>query len=278
MVDWILALPLAQRALLTGAMVGLLCPIIGLFLVARRLAAIGEVLAHLNLTGVAVGSLVGSALPFFSSLTLPAYGMAFAVLGAFVVLWLRRVYAHFAELAVPLMLALALGTSVVLFRLLGGWNADFAGYLFGNLVAVQPGDVQLTALATVLVLGGVVLLYKELFATTFDPEYARLVGIPARLVENAFVVMMALTISVAVRAVGVLLVSGLMVLPVAAGMLVASGFRRTLVVSVAISELSVVLGFALAYGFRLATGGTITLVALVLLLVAAAYRRLRERW
>ncbi|HEY8342933.1 MAG TPA: metal ABC transporter permease [Calditerricola sp.] len=268
---------LVQRALLTGAMVGLLCPIMGLYLVARRLAAVGEVLAHVNLLGVAVGAMAGSAVPFLASLTPPAYGMLFAVLGAFAVLGLRRAYAQFAELTVPILLAVALGASVVLFRLMGGFGADLAGYLFGNLVAVQSADLQLVAVATAFVLGGVALLYKELFAVTFDAEHARVVGIPVRVVENAFIVMMALTISAAVRAVGVLLASGLMVVPVAAGLLLAGGFRRTLVAAIAISELSVMIGFFLAYGFQMATGGTIILVALFFLLVAAAFRHLRER-
>ncbi len=259
----------ARHALFTGLIVGLICPLIGLFIVARRLSVIGEVLSHMSLSGIALGSFLGSTFAIFSP---KIFGLIFAVIGAFLVEWLRRIYSNFSEIAIPILLSFGIGLGVVLFSAMKGFNADFTNYLFGDLLAVSGMDLLMTIIVAIVVLAVILVFYKELLAVTFDEEYARVGGIKSTRIQIIFIVLIALTISITVQAVGVMLVSGLMVLPVSSGMMLANGFKQALLYSIIISELSIVIGLVMSYYFDLASGGAIIMAALAILLAVLAYR------
>ncbi|GAB7388571.1 metal ABC transporter permease [Bacillaceae bacterium] len=273
MIELILEYPFARRALAAGLIVGLIIPLLGVFVVARRLSVVGEALSHMSFSGIAFGVFAGSLVPFLQPVSPPLYGMIFAVLGAFLIEGLRRIYRHFSELAIPLVLSFSMGSAVVLVSAADGFNVDLAGYLFGNLLAVNKQDLTLTVFSGGIVLAAVCLLYKELLAVTFDEEHAAVFGLRSRWVHIVFIVVLALAVSVSVRTVGVLLVTGLMVLPVAAALIYARGFKQAIVYAVCISESSIIAGFALSYYFGLASGGAIVLVAFVFLLVFIGARR-----
>ncbi|MCF6093407.1 metal ABC transporter permease [Microaerobacter geothermalis] len=273
MISFLLQYEFAQRALLTGILIGAITPLVGVFIVARRLSVIGEVLSQMNLAGMAFGSILGASVSFFQPIGPAVYGMLFAVIGALLVEVLRRIYRHFSELTIPIILSFSLGLSVVLFSASGGFNADFYGYLFGNLMAVTQDEFKLTIGVAILVLVTISLFYKDFLILTFDEEYASASGVRIRLVQWIFILLMALVISVAVRAVGVLLVSGLMVLPVAAMWMLPGGFRKIMWLSVLVSELSILIGFAASYYFNLASGGAIIWAAFLILLMVMVGRR-----
>jgi len=273
MVSLILEYGFAQRALVTGLIVGLISPVIGLFIVARRLSVISEVLSQMSLSGIAFGSMLGSFVPFLQPVSPPLYGAVFAVIGAFFVEWLSKVYRDFSEVVIPILLSFGIGLSVLLFSMMDGFTVDFAGYLFGNLLAVSKWDVVLTAVVGAGVFITVALFYHPLLAMMFDREFSGVIGIRTQFVQVVFMIVMALTISVAVRAVGVLLVTGLMILPVASAMLLANGFKKTMAYSVMISEMSIVIGFVAAYYFQLASGGTIIVTAVFIFLAILVGKR-----
>jgi zinc transport system permease protein len=273
MVEAIFEYQFLQRALLVGLIVGFICPLIGVFIVARRLSVIGEALSHMSLSGIAIGSMLGSFVPFFQSVGPTFYSMTFAVIGAFIVEWLRKVYSHFSEIAIPILLSFGVGLSVVLFSAMDGLNVDFAGYLFGNLLAVSKLELLLTIVIGFIVLMTIGLFYKEILVVTFDPEFSGILGIRKNAIDFLFIVILALTISVTVRAVGVMLVSGLLILPPAAAMLISSSFKRTLFISIVIGEISIILGLFTSYYFSLATGGTIIMFGLILLLLILFVKR-----
>ncbi|HEY4550849.1 MAG TPA: metal ABC transporter permease, partial [Bacillus sp. (in: firmicutes)] len=184
-----------QYAIMIGLIVGLICPCIGTFIVARRLSVIGEVLSNMSLSGIAIGSLLGSIIPFFQIASPQIYGAIFAVIGALLVEWLRKNFKAFSEISIPILLSFGIGLSVVIFSAMNGLNVNFQGYLFGNLLAVNKMD-----LITTIVIGGfvfaiILLFYKELLAVTFDEEYAQVIGIPKNVFQFLFIVMIALTIS-----------------------------------------------------------------------------------
>lgn len=273
MLEFIFEFEFIQRALLMGMIVGLITPLIGMFIVARRLSVIGEVLSNISLTGIAVGSIIGSAIPYMQSVNPYFYGVLFAIIGAFLVEGLRRVYRHFTELAIPLLLSFGLGLSVVLFSAMDGFSVDFTGYLFGNLLAVSKSDLIITISIGSFVLLTLFLLYKELLAITFDEEQSRIIGIRTNMIQIIFIILIALTISTTVRAVGVMLVSGLMVLPVAAGMLLSNGFKNAILYSIGLSQVAIIVGLILSYYFSLASGGAIIMVAFAIFLLVLAFRR-----
>lgn len=266
--DWM------QNALYAGMIVGLISPLVGVYLVVRRLSLIAEALSHVTLSGVAAGLLLQKELPLFQSVN-PLYtGMGFAVMGSMFVERIGRLYRSYQELAIPIILSGGIGLGVVLISAADGFNVDIAGYLFGNILAV--GKEELTA---ILMIGALVLLfffsfYKELFALSFDEENAVITGIPRRTVNFLFIIIVALVISAAIRVVGILLVSALMTIPVAASLQFTGSFRQTIVWSVVFSELAVFSGLFAAYYLNWASGGTIVLVSIAILLLVLLIRRI----
>lgn len=263
-----LSLAFMQRALLAGLVVAVVAPSIGLFLVLRRLALYGDALSHVTLTGVAAGMLTR---------TYPvATGLLFAVAASLGMDWLRQSYRKYSEMAVAIVLAGALALAVILLSLAAGSTGEMLAYLFGSIVTVSRTDVVVVSVLGAAVLGCLLLLYKELLATTFDEEYARVGGLPVRAVNLVFYVLVALTVGLTMRVVGALLVSSLMVVPVGAALQVARSFRGALALSVGFGVVSVLAGLTLAYVLDLAPGGTVVFTAVVILLLILAYKRLRR--
>jgi zinc transport system permease protein len=263
-----------QRALLAGVIVGGICPLIGVFLVVRRLSLLAESLAHVSLAGVATSLFIQKEWGWLTQFHPFYMGMAFSVFGSVFVEKMRKMYASFQELSLPILLSLGMGISVVLISASGGFNADVAGYLFGSLIAVKEEHVKIIATVGVLVVLLVSLFYKQLFALSFDEEHAILTGIPYRFINLLFIILVALVISSAIQIVGSLLVSSLITLPVAASLQIANSFRQTVIYAIIFAELAVLIGFFAAYSLNLASGGAIVLVSVAIWLLVVIWKRL----
>ncbi|MCG0239166.1 MAG: metal ABC transporter permease [Firmicutes bacterium] len=257
-----------NRALLAGAMVGLICPVVGLFLVLRRLSLIGDTLAHVSLAGVATG-LVLKVYPVVT-------GLLFALAAGLGIEKLREQYRRYGELAVAITLSSAAALSVILLSLGNAMNVDLFAYLFGSIMGVTVYDLWLIGGVGLGVLLLAALLFKELFFITFDEELAQASGLPVRGLNVLYTLLTAVTVAVAMRVVGVLLVSSLLVLPAAASLQVARSFRGALALAVLFGEVSVLVGLVSAYYLDLAPGGTVVLTAVLLLLGVLGARRLRR--
>lgn len=243
-----------QRALLAGVMIGVIAPAIGVFLVLRRLSLIADTLAHVSLAGVALGLLAGWH-PLLGAVLV-------AVAGAVGIERLRGRGRLFGEAALALFLSGGLALAVVLIGLAGGFSVDLFTYLFGAITAVQPRDLWVILLLGVLVLAAVSVFYKELFAITFDEESARVQGVPVETLNLLMTVLVAVTVVVAMRVVGVLLTGALVVIPALTALRVARSFRSTLTLAIAVSVASVLVGMTAAFYLDLAAGGAIVLTAI----------------
>jgi zinc transport system permease protein len=244
-----------QRALLAGAIIGTIAPLIGVFLVLRRLSLIADTLSHVALAGVA-GALLLRAHPLAGALVA-------SVAGAIGIERLRVSGRLFGETALAIFLSGGFAVAVVLISLANGFNNDLFAYLFGAITTVRPADLALIAGLGLIVLIALGALHKELFAITFDEESARVQGVPVDGINLLLTVMTAVTVVVAMRIVGILLTSALMVVPAATALRLATSFRHTLVVSVACSLVAVALGMVASFYFDIAAGGAIVLVALL---------------
>lgn len=265
-----------QNAFLSGILIGLIAPLIGVFLVVRRQSLIADALSHITLSGVAAGILLSQRFSFFAEWNPIYFGTAFSIAGAFVMDKLRQAYRFYQELAIPIILSTGIALGVVLLSLANGFNVDLFGYLFGSLLSVTDGDLIRVVFISLIVFVVVFFLYKELLFLSFDEEGARLSGVSRRIVNLTFSVLVALVISVSMQVVGILLVSALITLPVATAMQLASSFRQTFFYSILFGEVSVISGLIIAYQFNLASGGTIVLVAVFLLLVVLFVKKVRK--
>lgn len=256
---------------LTGLLIGVIAPLLGTFIVVRRLSLIADALSHVTLAGIAFGLMAEKK---FGLMVAPLYsGMAFSVFGSILVEKLRRVYKAYQELAIPIILSGGVGLSVIFISIADGFNTELFNYLFGSVSAVSQADFRMIAGISVFVVLVVMIFYKELFTLSFDEEHATISGLHSRRIHLLFIVLTALVIAASIRIVGVLLVSALMTLPVAASMRIAKGFRQMMILSILFGELSVIIGLISGYYLSIPPGGTIVMVAIAILLISIGIKR-----
>lgn len=267
--------PLMRRALLVALVVGVTAPVIGTYLVQRRLSLLGDGIGHVALTGVAVGWLVGSVVGLVprDALAVPGAVVA-AVLGAVAIELVRERGRTSGDVALALLFYGGIAGGVLLISQAGGTSANLVGYLFGSISTVTTGDVWLTLLLAGFVLAVGVGLRTALFAVSQDEEFARASGLPVRTLNLLVAVIAALTVTVAMRVVGLLLVSALMIVPVATAQLLATSYRRTMATAMALGGLLTVGGLSLTYWYDAVPGATIVVLAIVVYALAAAARPL----
>jgi zinc transport system permease protein len=264
-----------RYTLFSGILIGLICPVLGTFLIVRRLSMMADGLSHVTLAGVAAGMLISKKVAFFAPVNPLFFGMLFSVVGSLFIERLRKVYKAYQDLAIPIILSSGLGLFTVLISVADGFNTDLYSYLFGKIVTVSIEDLYALVAVAVVVLGTVLLIYKELFAVSFDEEFARVSGVARRSINLWFMVLVALTIAASMRIVGVLLISALITLPVAASLQIAGSFRQTIFFSILFAETSVLTGLYFAYLLDWASGGTIVLMAVLILLAVLAVKKVR---
>ncbi|WP_170007687.1 metal ABC transporter permease [Bacillus fonticola] len=264
-----------RYALYTALLIGWLAPLLGVFIVVRRMSFIADALSHVALAGIAFGMYVEKK---FSIPVQPLQaGMAFSVLGSLWIERLRGVYKQYQELAIPILMSLGIGLGVLFISLADGFSTDIFSYLFGSVSAVSRQDFISVLVVAVVVAFFIVLFYKEWFAVSFDEEHAKASGLPVKALHVLFILLVAFVIAASMRIVGVLLVSSMMTLPVAAAMRIAKSFRQTIIWSILFGEFAIITGLLLAYDLNIAPGGTIVLVSVFLLIVAQGWRRTQLR-
>jgi len=274
----LLGSPLMQRALVAAVLVGAAAPVVGTFLVQRRMALMGDGIGHVALTGVALGWLVGSwaAVSPADAFAVPG-AVAAAVVGSVVIELVRERGRTSGDLALAIMFYGGIAGGVLLIKLAGGTNANLMSYLFGSISTVSTGDLWWTAGLAVLVLTVGVGLRWALFAVSHDEEFARASGLPVRALSMLVATLAALTVTISMRVVGLLLVSALMIVPVAVAQIFARSFGRTMAMASAIGVTVSVVGLVLTYWNDIPPGATIVVLAIALYIAAAVAHPLLAR-
>ncbi len=255
-----------QNAFIVSVLISLVCPMIGMFLVLRRYSMIGDTLAHASLAGVAVGLLAGVN-PIIS---------AFAVTSLFGLLIevLRQRFRRYAELILVIILSLSVGIAITIISS-GLVHTNVEAFLFGSILTVTPDDVVAVAVLSVVALATIYFLYPQLVMLTFDEDGAQIAGVRTRLINYIFALLVAAMIAVSIRVVGILVISSLIALPVAAALQLGKGFRVTMLASMLLSFVAITAGLTISYWLGAAPGGVTALVSVALLLLVIAYNELR---
>lgn len=257
-----------QRAFLAGSIIGVLCPLIGIFIVLRRMSLIGDSLSHVALAGVAAGILAG-VYPLSMSLV-------FSVIAALAIEKLRKSYEEYAELPIAIILSAGIGLAVVLISFAKSFNIDLFGYLFGSITTVLPKDLLIISVLGIFIIITIKLVYKELFYIAFDEISAKLAGIPVGYINLLFIILIASTITLSMRIVGILLVSSLMVIPVATSLQLAKSFKHATILSIIFAEIAIISGIFLSYYLELASGGTIVIISVIILLIVLGIKKINK--
>jgi zinc transport system permease protein len=253
MATWeILEFGFMQRALIAGIAISTVCSVVGLFLVLRRQSLFGDSLAHMAFGGIAIGMFTNS-YPLWTAFVA-------SILAALGITKLQHSTNIPADSAVAIMLSSGLALGILLLSLSEGFSVDLFSFLFGNILLVSLEDTLLIMTATVLV--SVSILYKQFLYITFDEQQAKVSGLKVLRLNYVFIVLASLTVIASMRLVGILLISSLIVIPNITAMMFGASFRRTALISVFISMISVVSGITLSYILNSAPSGTIVLISI----------------
>ncbi|MET9464122.1 metal ABC transporter permease [Streptomyces sp. NPDC006544] len=252
-----------QRALIAAALVGITAPAIGTYLVQRRQAVMGDGIGHVAMTGVALGFLLNASPVWTATLV--------AVVGAVGMELIRSRGRTSGDIALAMLFYGGLAGGVMIINLApGGSTANLTSYLFGSITTVSAEDITAVVVLALFVVAVTLGLRRQLFAVCQDEEFARVTGLPVRALNLLMAVTAAVTVTVAMRIVGLLLVSAMMVIPVAAAQRVTRGFTATLSVAMVIGVLVSLSGTAATYYIDAPSGGTIVLLAIAVFMVMTA--------
>ncbi|MBP2331535.1 metal ABC transporter permease [Corynebacterium freneyi] len=266
MFDLIVEFAFVRRTLVVGLMLAIAIPLIGIVMVNRRTSMMGDALSHTSLAGVALGLIAG-----FN----PVIGaIAVAVLGAFVIEGIRKRFPHYGDMATAVTLSAGLGVAVILSDLAPS-GRSFDSYLFGSISAVTEADVWLTAVVFALVVATSVVCYGSLLDMVVDPILARLAGNRVGVVNAVFTALAAITVALAVKVIGALLVVSLMVLPVATALIVARSYAQSFWLSIAASVVYTMTGLVISYSVDVRPGGAIVVTAVLGMGLTALFRKIR---
>ena len=255
-----LAFPFFDRALLASALVGVVCAVVGTYVVLRGVAFIGDAIAHAGFPGVVAAYMLS--IPFYVGAAVAAVGTALAI-GV-----VTRRSGIRQDTVIGVLFAGTFAFGVFLFSTIKGYVADLFSFLFGNVLAITPSDLVALFILGLIVIGIVALLWKELLYATFDPLGAAASGIRVDLLEYLFLVLVAMTIVVSLQAVGIILVVAMLITPAATAQLLTVRFERLMVLAAVVGIVSAVIGLYLSYWLDVASGATIVLVETAMFAIA----------
>ncbi|MDI6890967.1 MAG: metal ABC transporter permease [Thermodesulfovibrionales bacterium] len=253
-----------RRALIAGSFVALVCSILGVLLVLRRFSLIGDGLAHVTFGSVAIGLFLKQH-PVYVSIPI-------VMLSSLGILKLTERARLYGDAAIGIVSSLGIAGGVLMASIAGGFNVDLFSYLFGSILAISKAEVFTSAVLSVAVLLIIFFLYNELFSTTFDEEFAKVSGINTKKINSLLVLLTGITVVLAMRVVGILLVTALLILPAVTALQIARSFRGTMAVSSVIGTGSVLIGTYLSFAMNLSTGATIVMINFIFFMAALLYR------
>lgn len=253
-----------RRAFIVGLLLATIIPCIGVTIVLKRLSMMGDALSHASLAGVAAGLVIGIN---------PVLGaVIITVISGFGINIIRKKFPKYAEISIAIIMSAGVGLAGVLSGFADN-SAGFTSFLFGSIVAITDFELYLVVGLAVAVMLVFLFLYKELMYIAFDEDGARLVGIPVKSVNFIFTILTALTVSIASRTVGALIVSSIMVIPVACAMRFAKSYKSTIILSILFAVVFTIIGLVLSYYVGLKPGGTIVLAGVITLIVTMIVKK-----
>lgn len=256
-----------QNAFIVSVLISVVCPLIGIFLVLRRYAMIGDTLAHASLAGVAMGLLVREN-PIVSAFFVTSFfGVSIEIL--------RQRFRRYAELILVIILSLSVGIAITIISS-GAVHANVESFLFGSILTVSREDVWSVVILSVASIVTVWKLYPQLVLLTFDEEGAVIAGVHSKWINYIFSILVAATISVSIRIVGILVISSLIALPVATALQLGQGFRTTMGAAVVVSFIDIISGLTVSYWLNTAPGGMTAIISVLFLVLVMVCKEMQK--
>lgn len=255
-----------QYALIGGAIAAFTCAWVGVFMILRKEAMIGDGVAHTAFGGIALGLLLGVS-PILTALIV-------SILAVTGIYYMRTKGLARSDSAIAVMLAIGFSGGLIIVSLAGGFNVELFSYLFGSILTIDASDLVIVSALGVTTLAFLGIFYKELLSMTFDESTSKLLGIPVEPLALSFNVLVAATIVLSIKVVGIVLVVALLVLPGLSALQLTLSFKKTILAAMVFGMVSMVAGLLLSAVYDVATSGVIVFLAAMVFGVTAAYKRL----
>lgn len=253
-----------QNAIIAGIFISILCPAVGVFLVLKRYSMMGDALSHASFAGVALGLILGYNPIICAFLFTSVCGL--------LIEFLRDYYKKYAELILVIVMTLAIGIAITLIST-GKTNASVNSYLFGSILTVSKNELYTVFILSIISVITLSLLYNQLLYITFDENGAKIAGVKVRLINYLFALLVGATISVSIRIMGILVISSMIAMPVAAALQLRGSFKTTLTFSIIFGFIDIIVGLLLSYYINSAPGGTIALTSVGVLLMVLLIKK-----
>jgi len=252
-----------QRAFTAGLIIGVVSSVIGVFVVLKGLSFAGVGISHAAFGGVALGYFLGIN-PTFSAIV-------FCLFVAIVIVYIQRNEQLKSDVPIGIIFAASMGLGAVLISLLKGYNVDLFGYLFGNILSVTHSNIINIIVLSFIVISIFLIIFKQLYYTTFDRQMAKVAGINILLIDTIFMMLIAITIVISIKVVGIILVSALLVTPAATIIPWAKNFKQLILLTIITSLFSVIAGLFLSYYLNIPSGGAIVLLSTLLFFISFGF-------
>ena len=266
--------------ILAGLLVGVLAPLIGSVIIIRRLSFIADTLSHFSLAGTCLGVLLGQILSstIFTELSPVLMGIIFSVAGTFIIEKLRGFYKNYKELSMPIVMSLGAALTGIFISLSNGSASAMAmTLLFGSIFTIDFYNFILILIMSIGIIIFIHIFYRKIVSLCFDETFARISGVKIKALQLGITIILAIFISITMQMIGVLLVSALMIVPVAASILIGKSFKNTCIISIVFSEFSILVGIYLSYILELPSGSLIVVINILILILILIYSKFSSK-
>lgn len=268
----LLSYDLFQNALISGVIIGILLPIIGIVVLLRRMTFIADSFGHINMAGIALAILLASIFPIFTNMT-GLITILWTVGAAILIEYLRDKYKDYKELSITIVYSVSIALMMIFLSLSGGYNSSLFAVLFGNINGISNSDVLSITISSIVILVIIGLNYKQMLLLSLEEDYAKLYSVQVKRTKYLMMIIIALTITIAIKAIGVLLVSSLIMIPLLAASNVSKNLKQTLLWAIVFTELAIICGIFSSYYLNLPTSAIIVLIAIIIYLATLFKRK-----
>jgi zinc transport system permease protein len=265
----ILQYQFVERAIIAGLFLGIVCAVMGVFLVLRKMSLIGDGLAHISFGAIAIGIVFG----FYPLVT----AIPLVILASLIIYALTRNHIIEGDAIIGILASLGLAVGVILSSISTGFNIDIFSYLFGNILSITQQELLFIILGSIAILSFIILFYQEFMAISFNPEQAKISGIPVTILDILFSIITALTVLMSIKLAGALLVSALIILPASSSLQIAKSFQNTIILSIIFALISILIGIIISFIFNIPTGATIVTVNAIIFFTILIIKLLKTK-
>lgn len=267
----LLSYELFQNALIAGSIIGLLLPIIGIVVLLRRMTFIADSFGHINMAGIALAILITSIFPNLAGFS-TLITIAWTVLAAILIEYLRDKYKDYKELSITIVYSVSIALMMIFLSLSGGYNSSLFAVLFGNINGISRTDVLTIGITSLIIIIIVAINYKKMLLLSLEEEYSKLYNVNVKRTKYLMMVLIALTITIAITAIGVLLVSSLIIIPLLAASNVSRTLKGSLLWAILFTECSIIFGIFGSYYLNLPTSAIIVLISIIIYLITTRFK------